>query len=72
MGATGYVYASAKDACKDHGLAPKRWMPLLRAIGQYMALGKEEWAKAKKEKTTGTADISSALIAAFGDGKQSK
>lgn len=69
MGATGFLYASAKDQLKWHGLKPKRWLDTVMHVGHYMAMKKEDFGKAVKEKKSGD-EMAAMLIAAFGDGKE--
>jgi hypothetical protein len=71
MGATGYLYASAKDNLKWNGIKPKEWIHIVMDVGHLMALNKEDFDKAvrvKKKRTDG--DLAAMLISAFGDGKE--
>ena len=69
MGATGYLYASAKDQLKWASLSPKRWLYIVMAVGRYMVMDDEAWQKQKtKIKSESDRSMAAALIAAFGDG----
>ena len=72
MGVVGYDYISAKDNLKWEGVSVRQWIHIVMQVGIYMSLSKEDWDKAKRGRTTGDADIASALKAAFGDGINNK
>lgn len=72
MGATGFLYASAKDNLKWQKLSLKRWLGIVLDVGYFMALDKEQWQKVKKGRVNKSSDIAGALKSAFGDGTKSK
>lgn len=73
MGRSGFLYGSVKDQLKWKNLSASQWVTIVMEIGKYLVLDDKTWEKVKNSQaTTGGADISSALIAAFGDGKEKR
>lgn len=69
MSRVGYLYDSAKDQVKWHGLSVKKYIKMVMKIGQIVVLKDEDYQKEKvKAVKSSNTDIASALIAAFGDG----
>jgi len=74
-GAVGFLYKSAKDNIKWANVKPKKLIYIIMRIGDLLAIQEDKdfnKAIAKFDKKQDTKSLAAALIAAFGDGKESK